>query len=83
MIEMRKWIGSFLMAATLTAAPQAVVFDFGGVLVAKPDLESIRQFLRGSFHLSESEYEQANQKKREASSFLTASGFLADWPPPA
>ncbi len=40
----------------LTAAPQAIVFDFGDVLTTKPNTEEIRQFLRSSFHLNKEEF---------------------------
>ncbi len=58
---------SLLTVTTLlTAAPQAVVFDFGGVMNGEPDREMIAQFLRESFQLSEADFEKINQEKRKA-----------------
>lgn len=51
---------------TLTAAPQAIVFDFGGVLTGAPNREVVVQFIRESFGLSAEEFEKANQLKRKA-----------------
>lgn len=48
---------------SLSAAPQAIVFDFGDVLTTKPNTEEIRQFLRTSFGLSKEEFIRANQLK--------------------
>jgi putative hydrolase of the HAD superfamily len=61
-----KWVGCFLMAACLSAAPQAVVFDYGGVLTGEPDRASIVEFLCDSFQLTDEEFETVNQRKREA-----------------
>lgn len=63
----KKAIVSFLAAcATLSAAPQAIVFDFGGVMTRQPNREAVVDFLRTSFNLSAEEFEQINQDKRKA-----------------
>lgn len=64
---MKKIVYSFListfLATSLIAAPQAVVFDFGGVLVAEPDRESVITFIQESFQFSKEEFEKANEKR--------------------
>ncbi len=55
-----------LAAAQLIAVPQAVVFDFGGVMTGEPNREVVVNFIRATFHFSESEYEKVNQEKRKA-----------------
>lgn len=57
---------SILATATILAAPQAVVFDFGGVMTGVPNREAVVHFLCDTFQLSEQEFEKANAKKREA-----------------
>lgn len=56
----------FLTTLSLFAAPQAVVFDFGGVMTGEPNKEAVVQFLRSTFALSEAEFEKINFEKREA-----------------
>lgn len=57
-----------LLTATslLTAAPQAVVFDFGGVMTGETRREEIVQFLCQSFHLSKDDFEKINLEKRKS-----------------
>lgn len=55
-----------LFAAPLLAIPQAVVFDFGGVMTGEQNRQAVITFIKNSFHLSDSEYEQVNQEKRAA-----------------
>lgn len=55
----------FLLFASLFAAPQAVVFDFGGVMV-NPNREAVVHFLCQSLHLSKAEFEKVNNEKRQA-----------------
>lgn len=55
-----------LAATTLFAVPQAIVFDFGGVLTNKPNREAVVQFIQKSFNLSNEEFEKLNQEKRIA-----------------
>ena len=55
-----------LAATSLIAAPQAVVFDFGGVMTKESDREAVVHFVRQSLHLSEKEFEKATQEKRLA-----------------
>jgi len=63
----KKVIFSLLTAsATLSAAPQSIVFDFGGVMTMEPNREAVVHFLRTSFNLSAEEFEQVNQEKRKA-----------------
>lgn len=52
------------VASALLAAPQAIVFDFGGVLTGEARREVVVQFLRESFQLSEEEFKAVNQQKR-------------------
>lgn len=55
-----------LIVGTLAAAPQAVVFDFGGVLTGAPNREMVIHFIRESFDLSQEEFEKINLEKRQA-----------------
>lgn len=57
---------TFLTTLSLVAAPQAFVFDFGGVMTGEPKKEAVVQFLRSTFSLSEVEFEKVNLEKREA-----------------
>jgi hypothetical protein len=59
-------IASTLTASSLIAVPQAIVFDFGGVLTGEPNREAVITFIRQSFHFSEEEFEKVNQEKRLA-----------------
>jgi putative hydrolase of the HAD superfamily len=64
---MKKMMISLLTAcATLSAAPEAIVFDFGGVMTKEPNREAVVQFLCKSFALSPQEFEAVNQEKRKA-----------------
>lgn len=49
-------------AAPLMAIPQAIVFDFGGVMTGEPNREAVCQ----SFCFSREEFEKVNQEKRLA-----------------
>lgn len=63
----KKVMFSLLMAcATLSAAPQAIVFDFGGVMTGTPNREAVVHFLCTSFNLSAEEFEQVHQEKKKA-----------------
>jgi HAD superfamily hydrolase (TIGR01509 family) len=68
--NMKKFIAilmtTFLTTFSLIAAPQAIVFDFGGVMTGEPKKEAVVQFLRSTFCLSEAEFEKVNLEKREA-----------------
>jgi FMN phosphatase YigB (HAD superfamily) len=62
-----KTIVSFLLiSASLSAAPKAVVFDFGGVMTGAHDRESVIAFLCNSLHLTRPEFEKFQTEKREA-----------------
>ena len=63
---MKKFIFLMLATATLSATPQAIVFDFGGVMTGEPNREVVIQFLCESFQSSLTEFEKANQEKRQA-----------------
>jgi putative hydrolase of the HAD superfamily len=55
------------ITTALSAAPQAVVFDFGGVMtVEHPDKETVVNFIRESLQLSPQEFETVNKEKRKA-----------------
>jgi HAD superfamily hydrolase (TIGR01509 family) len=63
---MKKLLFALIMAsASLTAAPQAVVFDWGNVL-ATDDRSVVVEFMCTTFHLSASEFEAVNLEKRKA-----------------
>ena len=55
----------FSFTASLAAAPQAVVFDWGNV-IATDDRSVIVNFMCKTFHLSPQEFETANLEKRKA-----------------
>ncbi len=57
---------SLLTATSLIATPQAVVFDFGGVLTGEPNREAVVNFIQNSFHFSKEEFEKVNLEKRQA-----------------
>jgi HAD superfamily hydrolase (TIGR01509 family) len=59
-------ITSTVTATSLIAAPQAIVFDFGGVMTGEPNREAVITFIQESFHFSSGEFETANQEKRQA-----------------
>lgn len=63
---MKKIMAALLAITSLTAAPQAIVFDFGGVLTGEPNREIAVQFLQNSFHLSDAEFEKVNSLKKKA-----------------
>lgn len=64
---MKKMMISLLTAsATLSAVPEAIVFDFGGVMTGKPNREAVVEFLCKSFDFSPQEFEVVNQEKRKA-----------------
>jgi FMN phosphatase YigB (HAD superfamily) len=64
--DMKKILLAFLTAAaSLSAAPQAVVFDWGDV-IAFSDRSIVVDFMCGTFKFSESDFEQANLEKRKA-----------------
>jgi len=64
---MKKIIFALLTVfGTLSAAPQAIVFDFGGVLTGPLDRESVVNFIKTSLHFTQEEFEQANTEKRKA-----------------
>ncbi len=63
----KKIMTSLLTAsAILSATPEIIVLDFGGVLTHEPNRESVIQFLRKSLELSPQEFEIVNQEKRNA-----------------
>lgn len=55
-----------MTATALIAAPQAIVFDFGGVLTGEPIREAVVHFIQDSLDLSDEEFEKFNQEKRLA-----------------
>src|SRR5262249_23996370 len=58
-------IASLSAAASLIAAPQAVVFDWGNV-IGFDDRSVVVNFMCNSFQFSESDFEAANLEKRKA-----------------
>ena len=59
-------IASTLAVTSLMATPQAIVFDFGGVLTGEPNREAVVSFICQSFGFSAEEFETLNQEKRLA-----------------
>ena len=55
-----------LLCGALSAAPKAIIFDFGGVMTTEPNRELVVNFLSTSFDLSREEFKQANEEKKEA-----------------
>ncbi len=60
---LKKMVLSLFAASFLSAAPQAVVFDWGKVL-ANPDRGPIVSFLSAALSLTPDEFEKANLQKR-------------------
>lgn len=56
----------FFTTTLLIATPQAIVFDFGGVMTGEPNREAVITFISQSFCFSKEEFEKANQEKRLA-----------------
>lgn len=63
---MKKLICLLLATTSLYAAPQTIVFDFGGVMTGEPNREAVIEFLCASLQLTPSEFEKANLEKRQA-----------------
>jgi hypothetical protein len=63
---LKSLIVCLLTITTLFASPQAVIFDFGGVMTGKPNRATIVHFLCKSFQLDKDEFQIVNTKKREA-----------------
>lgn len=67
---MKKTFSSFILSMltsiSLIAAPQAIVFDFGGVMTGETNREAVIDFICRSFCFSEEEFEKVNQEKRLA-----------------
>lgn len=65
---MMKKIMVFLVmtCANLSATPEAIVFDFGGVMTKEPNREAVVRFLCESFSLTTEEFTAVNQEKRKA-----------------
>jgi len=59
---MKKIVFLLFATASLSAAPRAVVFDFGDVL-AHPNREIMREFLFDTFHLSPDEMKKVAQER--------------------
>lgn len=59
-------IMALFAATSLVAAPQAIVFDFGGVLTSNSNREAVVVFLQETFNLSNDDFERINQQKRLA-----------------
>lgn len=57
---------SLIATASLAAAPQAIVFDFGGVLTGEQNREAVIEFIQDSLQLSREEFEIVNREKRLA-----------------
>ncbi|MBI3237011.1 MAG: HAD family phosphatase [Chlamydiales bacterium] len=59
-------ITSTLTVTSLIATPQAIVFDFGGVMTGEPNREAVITFICQSFCFSVEKFEKVNQEKRLA-----------------
>lgn len=55
-----------ILFGTVTATPQAVVFDFGGVMTGPAQPELVRHFISTSLKISPLEYMRAAEEKRKA-----------------
>lgn len=55
---MKNFLAIFFMATALFAKPQAVVFDFGGVMTKMPEKEAIVRFLHSAFQITENDLEK-------------------------
>lgn len=62
----RSFITSLVASSSLVASPKAVVFDFGGVMTGNPNREVVVHFIKNTLHLSQAEFEKANQEKHLA-----------------
>lgn len=58
-------ISLLAICSALSASPQAIVFDFGGVMTLEPNREAVVQFLCSSFNLSKEGFAQVNLEKRK------------------
>lgn len=63
---MKKILLCCLAAFSLAAAPQAVVFDFGGVMTTKENRQLVVDFLCRTLNLTDEQFAEANLKKKEA-----------------
>lgn len=63
---MKKMISLLTACTTLSIAPKAIVFDFGGVMTKDSNREAVIEFLSKSFGFSLQEFEVVNQEKRKA-----------------
>ena len=52
-------------ASQLYGTPQAIVFDFGGVMTGAANREIVVNLIRDVFHLTVSEFDQVNMEKRK------------------
>jgi epoxide hydrolase-like predicted phosphatase len=69
-----------LTTSSLMAVPQAVVFDFGGVMTGKSNRDKVVHFLCNTFNLSEKEFKKAHTLKREAiKNGMTDAEFWTDF----
>lgn len=59
-------LASTLTAGSLMAIPQAIVFDFGGVMTGESKREGVVAFIQDSFQISSEAFHQLNLKKKEA-----------------
>lgn len=66
--KMRKLLFALITFTTtsLSALPQAVVFDFGGVMTFEAQKDLVVQFLQNTLHLTPKEFSKANQEKHKA-----------------
>lgn len=55
-----------IVVGTLVGAPQAIVFDFGGVLTGDQNREIVVNFIQETFDLSDEEFGKVNEEKRVA-----------------
>ncbi|MCB1080218.1 MAG: HAD family phosphatase [Chlamydiia bacterium] len=55
---------SLFTVAALAASPQAVVFDFGGVMTGEQHPEVVASFLRETFSYSEKDFQMVLEEKR-------------------
>lgn len=63
---MKKILFSLIACSSLFCTPQAIVFDFGGVLTQGSNREVAVNFIRDTFKLSQIEFDKVNHEKHHA-----------------
>jgi len=68
------------LSSLLTAAPEAIVFDFGGVMTVESNRKAVVEFLCKSLDLSKEQLEIVNQERKRAhGSGVSAQDFWMEY----